>query len=38
MYYPDKKYTDYLSEMQDLLDNKQKFIEREMKFVPLLNK
>lgn len=38
MYYPDKKYTDYLSEMQNLLDNKQKFIEREMKFVPLLNK
>lgn len=38
MYYPDKKYTDYLLEMQDLLDNKQKFIEREMKFVPLLNK
>lgn len=38
MYYPDKKYTDYLSEMQDLLDNRQKFIEREMKFVPLLNK
>ena len=38
MYYPDKKYTDYLSEMQDLLDNKQKFIEKEMKFVPLLNK
>ena len=38
MYFPDKKYTDYLKEMQELLDNKEKFIAREMKFAPLLNK
>lgn len=38
MYFPDKKYTDYLKEMQELLDNKEKFIAREMNFAPLLNK
>lgn len=38
MYFPDKKYTEYLKEMQKLLENKEKFIEREMKFAPLLNK
>ena len=38
MYFPDKKYTEYLKEMQELLENKEKFIEREMKFAPLLNK
>lgn len=38
MYFPDKKYTDYLKEMQELLDNKEKFIAREMNFALLLNK
>ena len=38
MYFPDKKYTSYLKEMQELLENKEKFIAREMKFAPLLNK
>ena len=38
MYFPDKKYTEYLKEMQELLENKDKFIAREMKFAPLLNK
>lgn len=31
MYYPDKKYKDYLNEMQELLENKEKFVERELK-------
>lgn len=38
MYFPDKKYTSYLKEMQELLENKEKFIAREMEFAPLLNK
>ena len=38
MYFTDKKYTEYLKEMQELLENKDKFIAREMKFAPLLNK
>ena len=38
MYFPDKKYTEYLKEMQELLENKDKFIAREMKFAPLLSK
>lgn len=38
MYFPDKKYTEYLKGMQELLENKDKFIAREMKFAPLLNK
>ncbi len=29
MYYPDKKYKDYLDTMQDLLENKEKFIKAE---------
>ena len=29
MYYPDKKYTDYLENMQELLENKEKFIKAE---------
>ncbi len=29
MYFPDQKYLDYLAEMQDLLDNKEKFVQRE---------
>lgn len=28
MYYPDKKYKDYLEEMQNLLENKEAFVER----------
>lgn len=31
MYYPDKKYTDYLDMMQFLLENKDKFVQAEMK-------
>ena len=31
MYYPDKKYLDYLETMQSLLGNKEKFINAEMK-------
>ena len=31
MYYPDKKYLDYLKGMQELLENKEKFIEAEKK-------
>ena len=38
MYFPDKKYTEYLKEMQELLENKDKFIAREMIFAPLLSK
>ena len=38
MYFPDKKYTEYLKEMQELLENKDKFIAREKKFAPLLSK
>ena len=38
MYYPDKKYKDYLDEMQNLLENKEDFIQRELKFKNLLNK
>ncbi len=29
MYYPDKKYLEFLSDMQNLIENKEKFIERE---------
>lgn len=29
MYYPDQKYLDFLDEMQSLIENKEKFIERE---------
>ena len=38
MYFPDKKYTEYLKKMQELLENKDKFIAREMKFALLLSK
>ena len=31
MYYPDKKYTDYLDRMQELLEDEEKFIKEEMK-------
>lgn len=31
MYYPDKKYLDFINEMQELLENKEKFISRERK-------
>lgn len=31
MYFPDKKYLDYLRKMQDLLENKEKFVEAELK-------
>ena len=30
MYYPDEKYKNYLNKMQELLENKEKFIEAEM--------
>ncbi|MCI8546271.1 MAG: hypothetical protein HFJ44_03470 [Clostridia bacterium] len=29
MYYPDQKYIDYLDTMQELLENKEKFVEAE---------
>ena len=31
MYYPDKKYTDYLETMQSLLEDEEKFVQAEMK-------
>lgn len=31
MYYPDKKYLEFINEMQDLIENKEKFISRERK-------
>lgn len=37
MYYPDQKYKDYLQEMQTLLDNKDLFVEREMKLAKGMN-
>lgn len=30
MYYPDRKYTDYLKRMQEILEDKEKFIEAEL--------
>ena len=33
MYYPDKKYLDYLKTMQNLLEDKEKFIKAEMEIV-----
>ena len=38
MYYPDKKYTQYLDKMQELLENKDKFIEAEMNLAKTLGK
>lgn len=36
MYFPDKKYVDYLENMQDLLENKEKFIDAEMQLATKL--
>lgn len=33
MYFKDKKYLDYLNEMQEILDNKDKFIEAELEII-----
>lgn len=33
MYYPDQKYKDYLSNMQEILEDKNKFIEAELKIM-----
>lgn len=33
MYYQDKKYLDYLSRMQEILEDKEKFIEAELKII-----
>ena len=33
MYYPDKKYKDYLKEMQELIENKDLFIKRELEII-----
>lgn len=38
MYYPDKKYTDYLEKMQYLLENKEKFVQEEMSIAKELGK
>ncbi len=38
MYYPDKKYTQYLDKMQELLEKKDKFIEAEMNLAKTLGK
>lgn len=37
MYYPDQKYKDYLKEMQNLLENKVAFIERERQIASQIN-
>jgi len=37
MYYPDKKYQDYLKEMQSLLENKDAFIARELELIKTLD-
>lgn len=36
MYYPDKKYTDYLATMQDLLEHKEKFVKAEKEIAKTL--
>lgn len=33
MYFPDKKYLDYINKIQELLDNKNKFVETELKII-----
>lgn len=33
MYYPDKKYKDYLKEMQELIENKDLFVKRELEII-----
>ncbi len=38
MYYPDKKYLDYLETIQSLLENKEKFVETEMEIARKLEK
>ena len=38
MYYPDEKYKNYLNKMQELLENKEKFIEAEMNLAKKLGK
>ncbi len=38
MYYPDKKYKEYLETMQSLLQNKDKFVQEEMKIAKELGK
>ena len=38
MYYPDEKYKNYLDKMQELLENKGKFIETEMDLAKKLGK
>ena len=38
MYYPDEKYKNYLNRMQELLENKEKFIEAEMDLAKKLGK
>ena len=38
MYYPDKKYVNYLEKIQDLLENKEKFIEAELDIAKKLGK
>ncbi len=38
MYYPDEKYKNYLDKMQELLENKEKFIEAEMDLAKKLGK
>lgn len=38
MYYPDKKYKEYLETMQSLLENKEKFVQEEMKIAKELGK
>lgn len=38
MYFPDKKYKDYLNRMQELLEDKEKFIEAELEIIKELKK
>ena len=38
MYYPDKKYKSYLDTMQDLLENKEKFVQAELEIASKLGK
>ena len=33
MYYPDKKYKDYLKKMQELIENKELFVKRELEII-----
>lgn len=38
MYYPDKKYLDYLEHMQSLLENKDKFMQAQIEIVKMLRR